>query len=302
MAGHIYKVGDPSSPDTVVGPVISQTAAERILGVVRQATRDGGRLVAGGERLGGEHAEGFFLPLTIVADVDNGSAIAQNEVFGPVLRVTPFDGEEEAIALANGTAYGLGAYVHTQNLRRAHHMAGALEAGMIQVNGSGEGMTPCTPFGGEAGLKEFLRISFGPARCAVQRCGLIQFHHSTEVPAAAWETTLAVNLGAPFHLSKAALPHLLKVEGAIVNVASSASFIGEAYAAAYCASKVGLIGFTKAMAMEYMHQPLRINAVAPGGMVTNIAANLRMPKNADMALIKRFSGIGARWRLMTWQR
>ena len=77
--------------------------------------------------------------------------------------------EEEAIAIANGTAYGLGGYIHTNNLRRAHAMAAALDSGMIHVNGSGEGMTPCCPFGGmkqsgygrlggEAGLHEFLRI------------------------------------------------------------------------------------------------------------------------------------------------
>ena len=78
----------------------------------------------------------------------NGSHIAQNEVFGPVLVVTPFDTEDEAIALANGTEYGLGAYVHTQNLRRAHHVTGQLQAGMIHVNGSGEAMQPNCPFGG----------------------------------------------------------------------------------------------------------------------------------------------------------
>lgn len=62
--------------------------------------------------------------------------------------VTPFDTEEEAIALANGTVYGLGGYIHTQNLRRAHCVAAQLDAGMIHVNGAGEGMTPCVPFGG----------------------------------------------------------------------------------------------------------------------------------------------------------
>ena len=86
-----------------------------------------------------------------------------------MLAVTPFDSEDEAIALANGTDYGLGGYIHTQNLRRAHHVAGQLDAGMIHVNGSGEGMTPCAPFGGmkqsgygrlggEEGLHEFLRV------------------------------------------------------------------------------------------------------------------------------------------------
>jgi NAD(P)-dependent dehydrogenase (short-subunit alcohol dehydrogenase family) len=135
-----------------------------------------------------------------------------------------------------------------------------------------------------AAIAAFNRLD---ALCNV--AGLIIFAHSTEMEEADWNRTISVNLSAPFHLSKAAIPHLLETRGAIVNVASSASFIGEAYAAAYCASKAGLVGMTKAMAMEYVHKPIRINAVAPGGMMTNIAANLRMPDGADMALIKRFS-------------
>lgn len=147
MAGHIQP-GDPYDPATVLGPVISETALQRIMGMVERGVTDGGRIVAGGERVGGDHADGFFLPITVVADVRNDCEIAQNEVFGPVLVVTPFDTEEEAIALANGTDYGLGAYLHTQNLRRAHHVAGQLEAGMIHVNGAGEAMQPNCPFGG----------------------------------------------------------------------------------------------------------------------------------------------------------
>jgi acyl-CoA reductase-like NAD-dependent aldehyde dehydrogenase len=168
IAGHIT-IGDPLDQATMVGPVISEAALTRILGMVDRAKQEGGRVVTGGARLGGAAADGFYLPITIVADVANDANIAQHEVFGPVLTVTPFDTEEEAIALANGTAYGLGGYVHTQNLRRAHTMAAALDSGMIHVNGSGEGMTPCAPFGGmkqsgygrlggEAGLHEFLRI------------------------------------------------------------------------------------------------------------------------------------------------
>lgn len=169
MAGHI-KVGDPLDPTTTMGPVISEAALQRILGAVDNAvTRDGARLLTGGGRMDGEHAAGFFLPVTILADVDNASEIAQHEVFGPVLAVTPFDTEAEAIAIANGTDYGLGGYLHTNNLARAHHVASQLDAGMIQVNGSGEGMTPCVPFGGmkqsgygrlggEGGLHEFLRV------------------------------------------------------------------------------------------------------------------------------------------------
>jgi aldehyde dehydrogenase (NAD+) len=169
ISAHI-KVGDPYDPSTVMGPVISEASLQRIIGVIDGAVkRDGARLVVGGERLGGEYAPGYYLPLTIIADVDRNSALAQNEVFGPVLAVTPFDTEEEAIALANGTNYGLGAYVHTENLRRAHHVAGQMQAGMVQVNGSGEGMQPYAPFGGmkqsghgrlggEQGLLEFLQV------------------------------------------------------------------------------------------------------------------------------------------------
>jgi len=168
MAGHI-KIGDPFDPTTVMGPIISENSLERILSMIDGAKRAGGRVVIGGERLGGDYAEGYFLPLTVVADVGRDSSLFQHEVFGPVLAVTPFDTEEEAIALANDTPYGLGAYIHTQNLRRAHVVAGQMQAGMVQVNGSGEGMQPFAPFGGmkqsgygrlggEQGVHEFLQV------------------------------------------------------------------------------------------------------------------------------------------------
>jgi NAD(P)-dependent dehydrogenase (short-subunit alcohol dehydrogenase family) len=132
---------------------------------------------------------------------------------------------------------------------------------------------------------------FGQLDALCNVAGLIYLANTPEMPIEQYERTIAVNLSAPFHLSQAAIPHLLKTNGAIVNVASSAAFIGEAYAAAYCASKWGLLGMTKAMAMEYAKRPIRINAVAPGGMVTNIAANFRLPEGADIELIKRFSGM-----------
>jgi acyl-CoA reductase-like NAD-dependent aldehyde dehydrogenase len=147
MAAHV-SVGDPFEPTTFMGPVISETALNRISSMVSRGVEQGGRLVCGGERMGGDHAGGYFLPITVLADVPNESEIAQKEVFGPVLVVTPFDTEEEAIGLANGTDYGLGAYVHTQSLRRAHAVTAELQAGQIHVNGSGEAMQPNVPFGG----------------------------------------------------------------------------------------------------------------------------------------------------------
>jgi NAD(P)-dependent dehydrogenase (short-subunit alcohol dehydrogenase family) len=142
-----------------------------------------------------------------------------------------------------------------------------------------------------AGVVSAAVATFGRLDALCNVAGLIHFANTTEMPAADWDRTLAVNLSAPFHLSQAAIPHLLARDGAIVNVASSASFVGEAYAAAYCASKGGLLQMTKAMAMEFMHKPIRINAVAPGGMRTNIGNHLRLPEGADMALIKRFAGL-----------
>ena len=133
--------------------------------------------------------------------------------------------------------------------------------------------------------------AFGRLDALCNIAGIIQFHNSHTMPRAAWDMTIAINLTAPFLLSQAAIPHLLESEGAIVNCVSTAAFVGEAYAAAYCASKAGLLQMTKAMAMEYVRKPIRINAVAPGGMMTNIAANMSMPENAEYDLIQRFSGL-----------
>ncbi len=133
--------------------------------------------------------------------------------------------------------------------------------------------------------------TFGRLDALCNVAGLIMFTNTPEMKIADWNKTIAVNLSAPFHLCQAAIPHLLEQNGAIVNVSSTAAYVGEAYAAAYCASKAGLLQMTKAMAMEYVKKPIRINAVAPGGMMTNIAANLKMPEGVDYELIKRFSGM-----------
>lgn len=132
---------------------------------------------------------------------------------------------------------------------------------------------------------------FGRLDALCNVAGIIKFANSHQMPRGDWDRTIAINLTAPFLLSQAAIPHLLEAEGAIVNVASTAAFVGEAYAAAYCASKAGMVQMTKAMAMEYVRKPIRINAVAPGGMVTNIANGLTMPEGVEYDLIQRFSGL-----------
>src|SRR3546814_5863897 len=92
-----------------------------------------------------------------------------------------------------------------------------------------------------------------------------------------------------FHLIQAALPPLLAAHGAVVNVSSCGARVGQAYTAAYCATKAGLEHLTRSLAMEYMHQPIRFNAVAPGGMRTMLAAGMLKLTDADPALVKRYS-------------
>lgn len=113
--------------------------------------------------------------------------------------------------------------------------------------------------------------------------------HSTEMTDQEFDTTLAVNLSAPFKLIQAAIPHLLLSHGAVVNVTSCAAFMGQAYLAAYSATKAGLTHMTKSLAMEYMHRPIRFNALAPGGMATAMGHALADLKEPDPSLLSRIS-------------
>jgi meso-butanediol dehydrogenase / (S,S)-butanediol dehydrogenase / diacetyl reductase len=102
-----------------------------------------------------------------------------------------------------------------------------------------------------------------------------------------WTQDLAVNLNGPFHLSRAALPYLLERGGNIVNVSSIAGVEGQAYSAGYCAAKHGLIGLTRALAVEYTADRLRVNAVCPGGMLTPQIEQFTAPENPNYDLIMR---------------
>ncbi|MCK9563328.1 MAG: SDR family oxidoreductase [Bacteroidales bacterium] len=135
-----------------------------------------------------------------------------------------------------------------------------------------------------AAVQEFGRLD---ALCNV--AGILVMCNAHEMSAADYEKTLAVNFTAPFVLIQAAIPHLLEANGAVVNVSSSGAFLGESYAGVYCATKAALNHLTKSLAMEYIHKPIRFNAVAPGGMMTNIAASMRMPEGFDPALAKRYT-------------
>ncbi|PZG52860.1 5-carboxymethyl-2-hydroxymuconate semialdehyde dehydrogenase [Spongiactinospora gelatinilytica] len=140
------RVGPPADPATELGALIHPEHYERVMGYVRSGVEEGARLVAGGSRPEGL-PDGNFLSATVFADVTAGMRIFQEEIFGPVVCVTPFDGEAEAIELANATQYGLAAYVWTNDLRRAHRLAHSIEAGMLWIN-SQNVRDLRTPFGG----------------------------------------------------------------------------------------------------------------------------------------------------------
>ncbi|MBW2269503.1 MAG: SDR family oxidoreductase [Deltaproteobacteria bacterium] len=133
--------------------------------------------------------------------------------------------------------------------------------------------------------------SFGRLDVLANVAGIVRFAHTPEVSEKDWNLVLAINLSGPLYLSQAAIPHLLESHGNIVNVASNAGLMGQAYTAAYCASKGGLVQLTRALAMEYMKQPIRINAVCPGGTDTPMNTTIDFPEDLDWKLIDKYTGM-----------
>jgi 5-carboxymethyl-2-hydroxymuconic-semialdehyde dehydrogenase len=130
-------VGDPMDEKTIVGPMISQAHLAKVRSYIELGPKEGATLLCGGletPNLPSSMAKGNFVLPTVFADVDNRMRIAQEEIFGPVACLIPFDDETDAIQLANDIAYGLSSYVWTENLGRAHRVAAAVEAGMCFVN------------------------------------------------------------------------------------------------------------------------------------------------------------------------
>ncbi len=130
---------------------------------------------------------------------------------------------------------------------------------------------------------------FGRLDALINVAGFHQMRHTMSVTDEDWDKDLAVNLNGPFFLCRAALPHLLEAGGNIVNVASIAGIEGEVYSAGYCAAKHGLVGLTRALAIEFTSERLRVNAVCPGGMLTPQTTEFAAPEDADWNLIMRIA-------------
>ncbi|HVI86791.1 MAG TPA: aldehyde dehydrogenase family protein [Dongiaceae bacterium] len=139
------KVGDPRDPATAIGPMVSRKQYERVQGYIRKGIDEGARLLVGGEG----HPDGlggFFVRPTVFSDVRNDMTIAREEIFGPVLSILTYRDEEEAIAIANDTSYGLSAYVLSSDQAHAEHIASRLQSGRVVINGAAH--EPLAPFGG----------------------------------------------------------------------------------------------------------------------------------------------------------
>ncbi len=165
-------VGDPNDPATEIGPLVSAAAAERVRGYIAKGVQEGARVAAGGPERPAGLPRGYYVRPTVLTDVRPDMVVAQEEIFGPVLCVIAYRDESEAIAIANGTPYGLHGAVWSRDEEHAMAVAGRLETGMVNVNGYG--FDPMAPFGGYkqsgvgremgvAGLHEFLQVK------AVQR-------------------------------------------------------------------------------------------------------------------------------------
>jgi aldehyde dehydrogenase (NAD+) len=131
------RVGNGVDPEVEIGPVVSQQQLDRVMGYVEGAVPQGAALATGGNRLGGDLADGFFVAPTVVAGVTPDMTIAREEVFGPVISVLPFEDEDEALRLANDTEYGLAGGVWTRNISTAMRMVHGIKAGTVWVNSYG---------------------------------------------------------------------------------------------------------------------------------------------------------------------
>ncbi len=139
-------VGAPADPATKMGPISNRAQYDKVQHMIGVGIEEGARVAAGGPGRPDGLTQGFFARPTIFADVRNDMAIAREEIFGPVLAMIPYDGEEEGIAIANDTPYGLAAYVASGDTARARRVAARLRAGSVRINGAQVDLT--MPFGG----------------------------------------------------------------------------------------------------------------------------------------------------------
>jgi len=140
-----FNVGDPFDPDTFIGPLVAERQRARVEAFIAGGIADGARIVVGGGRPP-DLPVGWYVEPTVFVDVDPSMAIAKEEIFGPVVTITSYADEDEAVSIANGTEYGLAGSIWTQDVDHAIELSGRIETGTMAINSFG--CQPCTPFGG----------------------------------------------------------------------------------------------------------------------------------------------------------
>ncbi|MGH7733495.1 MAG: aldehyde dehydrogenase family protein, partial [Gemmatimonadales bacterium] len=167
QAAETYTPGDPFGAETRLGPLVSAAQLERVRGYIAKGVDEGAKLLTGGAEAPEGLEKGYFVRPTVFSEVRPDMTIAQEEIFGPVLSIIPFDTEEEAVAIANDTVYGLAGGVWAGDKEHAEQVARRLRTGQVEVNGGG--FNPLAPFGGykqsgvgrelgRFGLEEFLEV------------------------------------------------------------------------------------------------------------------------------------------------
>jgi aldehyde dehydrogenase (NAD+) len=139
-------VGDPAAEGTTMGPVVSEVQFTKIQALLQKGVDEGAKVVTGGPGLPEGIDKGYFIKPTVFSEVNNGMTVAREEIFGPVMVMIPYETEEEAIAIANDTPYGLAGYVQSGDISHAREVASKIRAGNIHINGAAGGFD--VPFGG----------------------------------------------------------------------------------------------------------------------------------------------------------